>query len=92
MQIGFMVILAGLLLFLAIYVHRRIAVFTLGSANIFVARLVLLVVGVLFGWIGAAAEGETLRQVLRFTIGFGIVHIPAAVILFIKGQRGAGKS
>jgi hypothetical protein len=92
MQIGFLMILAGVLLILAVHVQRRIAVFTLGSANIFIARLVLLVVGTLFGWIGAAAEGDTLRQILQFVIGFGIVHIPAAVILFIKGQRGAGKS
>jgi hypothetical protein len=92
MQIGFLMILAGVLLILAVHVQRRIAVFTLGSANIFIARLVLLVVGALFGWIGAAAEGDTLRQILHFVIGFGIVHIPAAVILFIKGQRGAGKS
>jgi hypothetical protein len=92
MQIGFMIIVAAVLLFLTVYVHRQIAVFTLGSANIFIARMVLLVVGALFGWIGAAAEADTLRQILRFAIGFGIVHVPAAVILFIKGQRGAGKS
>ena len=92
MQIGFMIIVAAVLLFLAIYVHRQIAVFTLGSANVFIIRMVLLVIGALFGWIGAATEAEALRQVLRFAIGFGIVHVPAAVILFIKGQRGAGKS
>ena len=54
--------------------------------------MVLLLVGVLFGWIGTLAEADMLRQILRFIIGFGIVHIPAAVILFIKSQRGAGKS
>jgi hypothetical protein len=92
MQIGFMIVVAAVLLFLAVYVHRQIAVFTLGSANVFIARVVLLIVGALFGWIGAAAEPDTFRQVLRFVIGFGIVHIPSAVILFIKSQRGAGKS
>lgn len=92
MHTGLMLVLGGLCLLLALYAQRQIAVFTLGSANIFIVRSVLILVGGLFGWIGAAAEEEALRQLLRFFIGFGMVHIPAAVILFIKGQRGSGKS
>ena len=92
MQTIVLFIAAGVLLFLAGYAHRQIAYFTQGSTNIFVARLILVVVGVLFGWISAAGESDTLVQLLRFLIGFGMVHLPAAVILFIKGQRGAGKS
>lgn len=92
MQIGFMIVAAVVLFFLALYAHRQITVFTLGSANVFIARAALLIVGVLFGWVIAAAEADPLRQALRFAIGFGMVHIPAAVILFIKAQRGSGKS
>lgn len=92
MYTGFMLVGAGLLLLIVAYAHRQIGIFTQGSANILVARLLLLVVGGVFGWLGAVGESGELHTLLRFLIGFGIVHIPAAVILFIKHQRGAGKS
>lgn len=92
MQTGMLFIAAILLLAVALYAHRQIAFFTQGSANIFVVRSILLIVGMLFGWISTVDNGSPLVTLLRFLIGFGVVHIPAAVILFIKGQRGAGKS
>lgn len=92
MQFLFIGILAVIMLAFAAYAHRQLPAFTRGGANIATVRLVLLIVGGLFGWLGAAAYEAPLEQILRFCIGFGIVHVPAAVILFIKGQRGAGKS
>lgn len=92
MQLLLMGIFAVVMLAAAVYAHRELPVFTRGSANIMTARLVLLIVGALFGWLGAAAYEEPAGQILRFCIGFGMVHVPAAVILFIKGRRGAGKS
>jgi hypothetical protein len=53
---------------------------------------VLLVVGVLFGVVAArtfASEGTAL---LVFLQAFGLVHLPAAVVLAVKRARGEGRS
>lgn len=92
MQILFSGILAVLLLAGAAYAHRQIGIFTRGSTQVLLIRSVLIVVGSLFGWMGAYGQQEPGAQILWFLMGFGMVHVPAAVILFIKGQRGAGKS
>lgn len=92
MQLLLTGVLALVMLAAAAYAHRELPAFTRGRANIVTARLVLLIVGAIFGWMGTTAYGGPLEQILRFCIGFGMVHVPAAVILFIKGQRGAGKS
>jgi hypothetical protein len=56
-------------------------------------RLGLAVLGLVFGYVAAdnfaAAE---VPVVLTFLIGFGAVHVPAALILLIKKTAGAGKS
>jgi hypothetical protein len=45
------------------------------------------------GYLGVAAyPDDRLAALLAFIVGFGVVHIPAGVILFIKGQRRAGGS
>jgi hypothetical protein len=51
-----------------------------------------VLVGVAFGLLGTADFKERSLQLLAFVIGFGLVHLPAAVILFVKGRRGAGRS
>lgn len=83
---------ALILLAVAWYVHRTIPAFTKGASRIAIARTVLVLVGIGFGLTGAIrGEGELLR-LLSFLVGFGLVHVPAAIILFIKGRRGEGRS
>lgn len=51
-------------------------------------RLFLFATGGLFGYMAATLYGARgFYYALVFVIGFGMVHVPAAVILFIKGER-----
>jgi uncharacterized protein YacL len=92
MEILLAAILALCGLAAAAYVQMRVPVFTKGSTRITIARAILLLVGMAFGLTIAAYLEGRLLQVLAFLIGFGVVHMPATVILFIKGKRGEGKS
>jgi uncharacterized membrane protein YgaE (UPF0421/DUF939 family) len=85
-------ILALLLLAGAMYVQKQLPVFTKGRTNVMITRTILVLVGVGFGWTGASYVYGQLPQLLAFTIGFGMVHMPAAIVLFIKGKRGERKS
>ena len=88
-----MIILAVVSVAVAAYAQTRIPRFTAGRAKTALTRSVLIVIGIAFGyvcsWPYAADRGAAL---LAFLIGFGAVHFPAAFILFVKRERGAGKS
>lgn len=85
--------LAALLLVgTAVYVQARIPAFTEGAAKVVTARALLALVGIGFGMTAAAYVAGGPPQVLAFLTGFGLVHVPAAIILFVKGRRGEGKS
>jgi hypothetical protein len=86
------VILALLLMTAALYVQKQVPVFTKGRTKIMVTRTILVLVGTAFGLTGAGYVYGHLPQLLVFLIGFGMVHMPAAIVLFIKGKRGEGKS
>jgi hypothetical protein len=92
MKTVLMISAAVLLLLIACHVQLRIPAFTKGEKTIATARLLLIAVGTGVGLANAAFASEILQKGLMFAIGFGIVHVPAAFILFIKSQRGAGKS
>ena len=56
-------------------------------------RAVLVLTGLGFGLVSAAGYADDpVRTLLAILIGFGAVHAPAAVILFVKQARGAGRS
>jgi hypothetical protein len=92
MEMALQAILALLLVTAAGYVQRRIPVFTKGRGKTLMTRAILLLGGIGFGLTSAAYVSGYLPQLLAFLIGFGLVHMPAAVILFIKSKRGEGKS
>jgi hypothetical protein len=83
---------AALLLAVAIYAQRQIGNFTKGSPRTAATRLILGAVGIGFGLVSAARAESPLSATLVFLIGFGLVHVPAALILFIKRRRGSGKT
>jgi hypothetical protein len=85
-------VLAVALLATAAYAHQRIPRYTAGTRRIWVLRVVLFAAGVIFGYASARHVVEPFQIALAFLIGFGAVHVPAAVILFIKQSRGAAKS
>jgi hypothetical protein len=86
-------IAAALALAAALYVQLRLPLFTAGAAKLTAARTILFAVGMGCGYVGAQMYREpAAASVLAFLIGFGVVHLPAAGILFLKGQRGEGRS
>jgi hypothetical protein len=45
------------------------------------------------GYVAAASSrGTGLEMLLAFLAGFGLVHAPAAIILFFKRVRGEGRT
>lgn len=75
---------------LAVYAHMRLRVHSASRFGAELARAVLILTGLAVGWMtsqwGPPAQGLT--GMLRFVIGFGLVHLPAAFILWSKRQRG----
>jgi hypothetical protein len=86
-------VLAALLTLAAvIYAHYEIPRFTRGIVKREVAHAALIVTGVLFGATSAFASATPVPHWIAFALGFGIVHVPAAVILLIKTWRGSKPS
>ena len=84
-------LLAVVFLTMAGYAHYQLASHTAGPTKLAVTRGVLIGVGIAFGYVNAAASGsQGGLALMMFLIGFGVVHVPAAAILFIKRQRGSG--
>ena len=84
---------AALALAIALFAHTQIPRFTYGHTSILIARAVLIAVGAGFGYIAAiSVANDPVRPALMFLIGFGAVHFPAAFILWVKRERGEGKS
>ena len=66
----------------------RLQHFTAGAVRLALARGILLAVGLGCGYVGAQMYRELPASALAFIIGFGVVHLPATGILFLKAQRG----
>ena len=88
-----LIVVAAVLLGIAAYAQWQIASFVLDEAHALVLRMLLLFLGVAVGvmlartWLLADAEPAAI-----FFAGFGLVHLPAALILYLKGQRGEGRT
>jgi len=91
-----MIFLAALataaLLVVAGYAQYRVPFHTVGRARILATRGLLIVVGVAFGYVTSRYAETPLGMWLALFAGFGAVHVPAAIILFVKRARGSGKS
>lgn len=92
MEILLQSVLALLMLIVVFYAHARVPAFSRGSANVAITRVVLILVGFGFGLTAANYASHRIAALVAFVIGFGLVHTPAAIILFLKGRRGEGKS
>ena len=92
MSTPLLAITAALLLAAAGYAQHRVQAHTAGRFNALLTRATLILVGVAFGFLSAAYAGNTTDVALAFLCGFGLVHVPAAIILFLKRARGEGRS
>ena len=71
------------------YAQHRLPHHTASAAQAGLARGVLAACGIGLGWLGAAWQpGTGLEDVRTFVTGFGLVHVPAAFILWSKRARG----
>jgi hypothetical protein len=84
--------MAVVLLALAAYAQYAIPAHTRAGRVVF-TRALLAVIGAAFGFVMALGyPGEPALALLAFLVGFGMVHFPAALILFFKHYRGEGRS
>lgn len=77
----------------AVYAQHRLPFHTATSRQALFSRGLLGIVGLGVGWVaaGAAAPGEPLERMIAFLTGFGLVHVPAAFILYSKRLRGVSR-
>jgi len=84
--------MAALMGVIVCYTHYEIPSFTRAQEKRRTAHLVLIVVSLAFGAMGAYTLELPMPSWLVFALGFGTVHVPAAAILALKRARGAGMS
>lgn len=84
------VLLAIVLIAATVYVHRRLPVHTQHTATGRMLQLLLIGVGALGAYVGALwTVGESgLLRAAAMLCGFGVAHVPAFFVLYIKRQRG----
>lgn len=89
-----LIIIAAFLLAIAAYVQWQIENFVLEESRALAMRMVLVLLGIAVGIVFARASAAlaTYTSAPIFFIGFGLVHVPAAAILFLKRQRGEGRT
>jgi hypothetical protein len=87
MNTPLLMILAAALLTIAGYAQYRVRFHTASPGRALLTRAILAVVGIAFGWLSAGYADSPVNAGLAFLCGFGVVHVPAAFILFLKRAR-----
>lgn len=82
----------AILLGIAARAQYRISLQMARPANALITRAVLLLVGAAFGYYCARFALTRIDSYLAFLSGLGLVHVPAAAILFLKRVRREEKS
>jgi len=86
-------ILTAALLAIAAYAQWRIPRFEATRSGALLARGLLVLIGVAFGFVAADYyAGPGYPAALVFLSAFGLVHVPAAFILLLKRERGESPS
>jgi hypothetical protein len=91
METPVMIAAAAMLLWTAAYAQLRIARYTASARAAAATRALLAAVGIAFGYVCVRIAGS-IAPALVFATAFGIVHVPAAIILFLKREQHAGPS
>jgi hypothetical protein len=90
--IPFFTLVTMLHLAAAVYAQRHLPRYVAGAGRARILRGVLIVSGLAVGSLAMTYATQPMVAVLAFLSGFGAVHVPAAVILFLKRASGAGRS
>jgi multidrug transporter EmrE-like cation transporter len=85
-------LIAAVLLTVAGYAQYRIPLHTASRSKASLTRGILALVGLAFGYLCTSYADTPVNALFAFLSGFGLVHLPAAIILFLKRARGEGKS
>lgn len=91
MDAGFLFALAVASLAAAVYTHTHLSAFVRGTSRTLWLRLFLATLGIAIGLGLMAVPGDD-SPVLAFCLGFGLAHVPPALVLMLKGLRGEGRS
>ena len=81
-------ILTAVLLLAAAYAQWRIPRFEATRSGVMLTRGLLILVGVAFGFAAVTYARGNFPAPLVFLSGFGLVHLPTALILMLKLERG----
>lgn len=73
------------------YTHLRLGDYIRGDWQTLALRLFLAIIGIGVGLIAVYTIAEP-APVLPFLIGFGLVHLPPALVLILKRMRGESPS
>ncbi len=73
------------------YTHMRLGDYVLGARQTAGLRLFLVFLGIGVGIMAVQIIAQPV-PVLCFLAGFGIVHVPPALVLMLKQLRGEGRS
>lgn len=84
------ILFAILLIATTVYVHYRLPIHTQHSKATHLVQALLIGVGALGVYLGAAwTVGESgLLRAAAMVCGFGVAHVPAFFVLYIKRLRG----
>ena len=91
-MILFLSLLTALHLAAAVYAQRHLPHYVAGARRAAGLRALLIVAGLAVGLLATVSAAQPHVAVLAFLSGFGAVHVPAAVILFLKRASGTAKS
>lgn len=83
-------LLATILLAAALYAHYRLGLQAATAARVWLARLVLIIAGLAFGYVMVVyyVRNQGIATFLIFLCAFGLAHVPAAIVLWLKEKRG----
>ena len=80
-------LVAVVLCAVAAYAQWRIGEFTATRTRVWLTRVFLLVLGVAVGVV-TMRNAQPAGSMAWLLVGFGLVHVPPAIVLFLKGLRG----
>lgn len=92
MQSTLTFVTAAVLLAAAAYAQWAVPRLTRGAVNGWALRLLLVLLGAAVGLSLAQLNGNGTGTFALFVLGFGLVHVPPALVLLLKRLRGESPS
>ena len=92
MEIVFLTFSAGVMVAAAAYAHHLVSRHIGHPQKLLLTRALLLLTGLAFGFVWAMNyPADPFLALLAFLVGLGAVHVPAAIMLFLRYGRGRAR-